>query len=45
MPTFAFKQLDVFSNVPLKGNPLAVVLGQTASVTSRWLTLPVDQPQ
>lgn len=27
MPTFAFKQLDVFSNVPLKGNPLAVVLG------------------
>lgn len=27
MPTFAFKQLDVFSNVALKGNPLAVVLG------------------
>ncbi|WP_411389287.1 PhzF family phenazine biosynthesis protein [Pseudomonas sp. MPB23] len=27
MPTFNFKQLDVFSNVPLKGNPLAVVLG------------------
>lgn len=27
MPTFDFKQLDVFSNVPLKGNPLAVVLG------------------
>ncbi|MDU9037156.1 PhzF family phenazine biosynthesis protein [Pseudomonas corrugata] len=24
---FDFKQLDVFSNVPLKGNPLAVVLG------------------
>jgi PhzF family phenazine biosynthesis protein len=27
MPTFDFKQLDVFSPVPLKGNPLAVVLG------------------
>ena len=27
MPTFDFKQLDVFSTVPLKGNPLAVVLG------------------
>jgi PhzF family phenazine biosynthesis protein len=27
MPTFDFRQLDVFSNVPLKGNPLAVVLG------------------
>ncbi|AZE54449.1 Phenazine biosynthesis protein PhzF like [Pseudomonas synxantha] len=27
MPTFDFKQLDVFSEVPLKGNPLAVVLG------------------
>lgn len=24
---FNFKQLDVFSEVPLKGNPLAVVLG------------------
>ena len=27
MPTFDFKQLDVFSRVSLKGNPLAVVLG------------------
>lgn len=27
MPTFDFQQLDVFSSVPLKGNPLAVVLG------------------
>jgi PhzF family phenazine biosynthesis protein len=27
MPTFDFQQLDVFSPVPLKGNPLAVVLG------------------
>ncbi|MGH8450656.1 PhzF family phenazine biosynthesis protein [Pseudomonas sp.] len=27
MPTFDFMQLDVFSRVPLKGNPLAVVLG------------------
>jgi len=27
MPIFDFKQLDVFSRVPLKGNPVAVVLG------------------
>ncbi|MFC6299904.1 PhzF family phenazine biosynthesis isomerase [Pseudomonas sp. CCM 7893] len=27
MPSFDFKQLDVFSSVALKGNPLAVVLG------------------
>ena len=27
MPIFDFKQLDVFSSVALKGNPLAVVLG------------------
>ena len=27
MSHFAFKQLDVFSSEPLKGNPLAVVLG------------------
>ena len=27
MPTFDFKQLDVFSSVSLKGNPLAVVFG------------------
>lgn len=27
MPIFDFKQLDVFSDVALKGNPLAVVLG------------------
>jgi len=27
MPTFDFKQLDVFSRVSLKGNPLAVVFG------------------
>ena len=27
MPTFDFKQLDVFSSVALKGNPLAVVHG------------------
>ncbi|WP_460136955.1 PhzF family phenazine biosynthesis protein [Pseudomonas sp. S1_E04] len=27
MPTFDFKQLDVFSSVALKGNPLATVLG------------------
>ncbi|WP_339438946.1 MULTISPECIES: PhzF family phenazine biosynthesis protein [unclassified Pseudomonas] len=27
MPTFDFKQLDVFTSVSLKGNPLAVVFG------------------
>jgi PhzF family phenazine biosynthesis protein len=27
MNTYSFKQLDVFSDQPLKGNPLAVVLG------------------
>jgi len=27
MASFDFKQLDVFSGVALKGNPLAVVLG------------------
>ncbi|WP_322997977.1 PhzF family phenazine biosynthesis protein [Castellaniella sp.] len=26
MPSFDFKQVDVFSSVPLKGNPLAVVI-------------------
>ncbi len=27
MPSFAFRQVDVFTSEPLKGNPLAVVLG------------------
>ena len=27
MPTLDFKQVDVFSAAPLKGNPLAVVIG------------------
>jgi PhzF family phenazine biosynthesis protein len=27
MPTLDFKQVDVFSDTPLKGNPLAVVIG------------------
>jgi PhzF family phenazine biosynthesis protein len=26
-PRFAFQQVDVFSAVPFKGNPVAVVLG------------------
>ncbi|RKP50201.1 PhzF family phenazine biosynthesis protein [Pararobbsia silviterrae] len=30
MNSYAFKQLDVFSNAALKGNPLAVVLGADA---------------
>ncbi|NCE87993.1 MULTISPECIES: PhzF family phenazine biosynthesis protein [Pseudomonas] len=36
MRTFDFKQLDVFSGVPLKGNPLAVVLGAD-SLTDRQM--------
>lgn len=45
MPTFDFKQLDVFSSVPLKGNPLAVVLGaesltdQQMADFARWTNL------
>ncbi len=45
MPTFDFKQLDVFSSVPLKGNPLAVVLGadsltdQEMADFARWTNL------
>src|SRR3546814_7845274 len=27
MPVFDFKQVDVFAGSPLKGNPLAVVIG------------------
>jgi len=27
MPTFSFQQVDVFTDKPLKGNPLAVVIG------------------
>lgn len=27
MPTFAFQQVDVFSSEPMRGNPLAVVIG------------------
>lgn len=45
MGSFAFKQLDVFSNEPLKGNPLAVVLGADAltdaqmAAFARWTNL------
>src|SRR5690349_23713388 len=27
MPSFSFQQVDVFASAPLKGNPLAVVIG------------------
>ncbi len=27
MPSFSFQQVDVFSNAPMRGNPLAVVIG------------------
>src|SRR6218665_1624167 len=27
MPTFSFQQVDVFSREPMRGNPLAVVIG------------------
>ena len=45
MPTFDFKQLDVFSRESLKGNPLAVVLGadslsdQQMADFARWTNL------
>ncbi|WP_053132152.1 PhzF family phenazine biosynthesis protein [Pseudomonas sp. MIACH] len=45
MPTFDFKQLDVFSSVALKGNPLAVVLGadslsdQQMADLAKWTNL------
>jgi PhzF family phenazine biosynthesis protein len=30
MPTFSFQQVDVFSSQPMRGNPLAVVIGADA---------------
>ncbi|HTJ93780.1 MAG TPA: PhzF family phenazine biosynthesis protein [Pararobbsia sp.] len=45
MASFAFKQLDVFSSEPLKGNPLAVVLGadglsdEQMAAFARWTNL------
>lgn len=43
MPTFDFKQLDVFSSVSLKGNPLAVVLGADSLSDQQMATLPSGQ--
>ncbi|AOX17619.1 PhzF family phenazine biosynthesis protein [Kozakia baliensis] len=45
MAIFSFKQVDVFSSVPLKGNPLAVVIGAEGlndaqmSVFANWTNL------
>lgn len=45
MSKFAFKQVDVFSRVPLKGNPLAVVLAadelsdERMAAFARWTNL------
>ncbi|KAF1022442.1 MAG: Trans-2,3-dihydro-3-hydroxyanthranilate isomerase [Pseudomonas sp.] len=45
MPSFDFKQLDVFSHTALKGNPLAVVLGadslsdQQMADLAKWTNL------
>jgi len=45
MPSFDFKQLDVFSDKPLLGNPLAVVLGadglsdEQMAAFARWTNL------
>ena len=45
MPSLAFQQVDVFSSQPLKGNPLAVVLGADGLADSQmtacanWTTL------
>ncbi|MGB3275391.1 MAG: PhzF family phenazine biosynthesis protein [Castellaniella sp.] len=45
MPTFDFKQVDVFASDPLKGNPLAVVIAAdgltdaTMAAFARWTNL------
>lgn len=45
MPTFTFQQVDVFTAVPLKGNPLAVVVGadgisdDTMAAFGKWTNL------
>jgi PhzF family phenazine biosynthesis protein len=45
MPTFSFQQVDVFTDQPLKGNPLAVVVGadglsdQTMASLAHWTNL------
>lgn len=45
MPRFAFQQVDVFTAEPLKGNPLAVVIGadglpdKTMAAFARWTNL------
>ncbi len=45
MPTFAFRQVDVFTTQALKGNPLAVVLGadglsdDTMAALANWTNL------
>jgi PhzF family phenazine biosynthesis protein len=45
MPTFAFQQVDVFTSVALKGNPLAVVIGAdglsdaTMATLANWTNL------
>jgi PhzF family phenazine biosynthesis protein len=45
MPAFSFQQVDVFTEKPLKGNPLAVVIGadglsdQTMASLAHWTNL------
>ena len=45
MPTFSFQQVDVFTDKPLKGNPLAVVIGadglsdETMESLANWTNL------
>src|SRR5271168_1529897 len=39
MPKFAFSQVDVFTAQPLKGNPLAVVLGADGLTDEQMATL------
>jgi len=45
MATFSFQQVDVFASAPLKGNPLAVVIGadglsdQTMAAFANWTNL------
>jgi PhzF family phenazine biosynthesis protein len=45
MPAFSFQQMDVFTDKPLKGNPLAVVIGadgladETMKALAHWTNL------
>ena len=46
MPTFSFQQVDVFTDKPLKGNPLAVVIGADGLADETMaVARQLDQPE